>query len=238
MGVGIVMDREGNEATLHAWTDAGFSGLAGSASQTGLVITWAGSVLVWRSSRQSIIALSTAEAELYAAALGWSIIEGLRHLLEDLGIVIPKVKLEVDNKAAITVATCGGTWRTRYFAVRGHRLHQEHQNGKVDIGYCKTGDMVADCLTKLAAHESIACLGAAMHGSAAAYGNAVSEARVLSVRGLRRERGRSRQSLDAAESRPSSLSGPLRSCIAQGNSSLRSAPVLPRRVRFSNGTCH
>ena len=90
MGVGVVMSRTGDEADLHAWTDAGFSGLAGSASQTGLVISWAGSVLVWRSSRQSIIALSTAEAELYAAALGWSIIEGLRHLLEDLAVDVER----------------------------------------------------------------------------------------------------------------------------------------------------
>ena len=127
MGVGIVMDRAGEEADLRVWSDAGFSGLAGSASQTGLVLTWAGTVLVWRSTRQSIIALSTAEAELYTAALGWSIAEGLRHLLEDMGVAIPKVLLEVDNKAAITCATCGGTWRTRYFAVRGHRLYQEHE---------------------------------------------------------------------------------------------------------------
>ena len=161
---GITIDKGGKESDLTAWTDAGFSGLGGSASQTGIVITWAGSILVWKSCRQSIVALSTAEAELYAAAMGWSIIEGLRHLLEDLGFVIPKTNILVDNKAAISIAVCGANWRTRYFAVRGHRLYQECLRGSVHISHCGTKDMVADALTKLAPHDSIMVLDSAMSG--------------------------------------------------------------------------
>ena len=104
---------------------------------------------MWRSSKQPVSAQSTAEAELNAAALGWQIIEGLRHLIADLGINLPAVRLLVDNQAAITLATCGGTWRTRYFAVRGHRIAEECRVNRAILDHCPTKDMLADCLTKL-----------------------------------------------------------------------------------------
>ena len=65
---------------LVAWTDAGFAG-TDTKSQNGLVITWGGSIVVWRGSRQTVAALSTAEAELNSAAGGWQIMEGLRLLI-------------------------------------------------------------------------------------------------------------------------------------------------------------
>ena len=66
---GIKITAKGQIGELYIWTDAGYAG-QDTRSQSGLVITWAGSVLVWRSSRQTVSALSTAEAELNAAAVG------------------------------------------------------------------------------------------------------------------------------------------------------------------------
>ena len=80
--------------------------------------------------------LSTAEAELYSATLGWQIAEGLRQLLSNFGIDIPKVRVIIDNRAAFTIAQCGANWRTRYFAVRGHRLHEEHTRGAAGLLHC------------------------------------------------------------------------------------------------------
>ena len=121
---GILITVEGDLDDLIAWTDAGYAG-EDTKSQSGLVISWGGSIIVWRSSRQTVATLSTAEAELNAATLGWQIVEGLRYLLADFGIDVPTIKVLIDNKAALTIAMCGAAWRTRYFAVRGHRLHQE-----------------------------------------------------------------------------------------------------------------
>ena len=61
--------------------------------------------------------LSTAEAELNAATLGWQIIAGMRLLVNELGFQVPSVHLLLNNKAALTIADCGASWRTRYFAV-------------------------------------------------------------------------------------------------------------------------
>ena len=112
-----------------AWSDAGYAG-SDTRAQSGLVISFGGSIIVWRSSRQTVSTLSTAEAELNAATLAWQICEGVRLLISDLGIQIPKVRLLIDTKAALTTAKCGATRRTRYFAVRGHRLHEEHVTGR------------------------------------------------------------------------------------------------------------
>ena len=86
---GILITAEGDLAELIAWTDAGYAG-ADTKSQSGLVVSWGGSIIVWRSSRQTVATLSTAEAELNAATLGWQIVEGLRYLLADFGSKCPQ----------------------------------------------------------------------------------------------------------------------------------------------------
>ena len=77
---------------------------------------------------------------------------------------IPKVRVYIDNKAALTIAMCGANWRTRYLAVRGHRLHEEHEREAAELLHCPTAEMVADCLTKLATAAVIQVLHGAMEG--------------------------------------------------------------------------
>ena len=160
---GIVITCTGDLTDLMAWSDAGFAG-SDTRSQSGLIISLGGSIIVWRSSRQTVSTISTAEAELNAATLAWQVVEGVRLLLIDFGIQISSVRLLLDNKAALTIAQCGASWRTRYFAVRGHRLHEEHAAGRASLEHCKTDVMLADALTKLASTSVIATLHAAMHG--------------------------------------------------------------------------
>ena len=145
---GIRFPVGGDETSLVTWSDAGYGGV-GTKAQTGVLIAWAGGVVSWRSSRQSTAALSTCEAEVSAAALGFQILEGLRSLLEEWGVQIQTPLLLVDNKSALTVAEQGGTWRTRYFAVRAARLGDESRAGNLDLRHCPTLDMGADCLTKM-----------------------------------------------------------------------------------------
>ena len=70
----------------------------------------------------------------------------------------------IDNKAALTAASLGATWRTRYYAVRAERLLEENQQGRVQLKYCPTKEMVADALTKLANANVIQVLVDAMDG--------------------------------------------------------------------------
>ena len=145
---GVTMPSEGSESQIQTWSDAGYGGV-GTRSQTGLVISWGESIVTWRSARQGTAALSTCEAEVVAAATAYQVTEGLRYLLQEWKIPLGPTTLYVDNRSAIQIAENGGTWRTRYFAVRAARLQQEHGAGNVDIQYCQTDRMVADGLTKM-----------------------------------------------------------------------------------------
>ena len=103
----------------------------------------------WRSSRQATVALSTCEAEISAAAMAFQVSEGLRFLLEEWGLQLRPTILLIDNRSALLLGENGGTWRTRYFAVRAARLQQEHQVGNLLLRYCPTAAMRADALTKM-----------------------------------------------------------------------------------------
>ena len=133
--------------SLVSWSDASFAGMS-TKSQTGVFIAWDGAIVLWRSSRQASSALSTCEAEVAAAATSWQLVEGLRALLLEWNLDIPKPILRVDNKSALKVSELGGTWRTRYFAIRAARLQEESAADRISMRYCPTGDMMADALTK------------------------------------------------------------------------------------------
>eukprot|EP00959_Pyramimonas_sp_CCMP1952_P040938 856194-Pyramimonas_sp.AAC.2 len=136
-GQGLLITTEGNLMDLDTFSYAGFAGTVTKA-QSGLVIFWGGTLCIWRSGLQPVYTLSTTEAELNAAAQAWQIAEGFRVLLVDFGINIPTTRIHIDNNATLSILKCGANWRTRYFAVRGHRLHQEHELGRAKLFYCPT----------------------------------------------------------------------------------------------------
>ena len=161
--VRIRFPRGGSSESLIAWSDAGYGGIS-IRSQSEIIISLAGSVVLWRSSKQRTAAQSTCEAEVSAAALGFQIVEGLRAILEDWGITLSTPLLLVNNKSALVWATCGGSWRTRYFAVRAARIAEEVECGRLNLRYCRTDRMLADSLTKLASSEIIERLWRALLG--------------------------------------------------------------------------
>ena len=162
---------------LFVWTDAGFGGV-GTRAQTGILIVWDGAVILARSSRQSTPALSTCESEVSAAATGYTVCEGLMCLLREWGLKLDPPSLMIDNRSALTVAEHGGTWRTRYFAVRASRLTYEHQLGNLELLYAPTAAMLADALTKLASGEVLEKFRRAMDGDMA---DSITEARAVNT---------------------------------------------------------
>ena len=155
---------DGCEGDLWCWSDAGYGG-PGSKSQTGVVIVWGNAVVTWRSSRQPTAALSTAEAEIGAASMTFCIAWGVRCLLVEWGVDLSPPVVCVDNQAALTMITDGGTWRTRYYAVRATRMHDEMTAGNISVRYCVTCDMIADALTKLCTAVVLEMARRAMEGT-------------------------------------------------------------------------
>ena len=102
----IRFPRGGSEAALQCWCDAGYGG-EGTRAQSGILVAWGGAVVLWRSSRQATSSMSTCEAEVAAAALGFQIVEGLQSMLQEWGVVLEAPRLYQDNQSAITVIETG-----------------------------------------------------------------------------------------------------------------------------------
>ena len=94
--------------------------------------------------------MSTCEAEVAAAATAFVCCQGLVSLLTEWGVDLRPPILLVDNKSAMVITEAGGTWRTRYFAVRAARISEEITRGSLQLRYCRTDLMAADGLTKMA----------------------------------------------------------------------------------------
>ncbi|CAI7781103.1 unnamed protein product [Closterium sp. NIES-54] len=104
----------------------------------------------WQSSKQELIALSSAEAEYTALCPATK--EGLylRELLEEAKLAqLPSFSLFCDNQSAIRIANKNGfANRTKHIALRYFFVKDEIEKGRLELPYCPTSEMAADYLTK------------------------------------------------------------------------------------------
>ena len=91
-------------------------------------------------------------------------VEGLVCLLEEWGIELAPSILLIDNRSSLSLMRMGGSWRTRYFAVRAARIMEEHMRGNLNLRYCPTSAMGADGLTKMATAPVMKMLRDIQHG--------------------------------------------------------------------------
>ncbi|XP_075489489.1 secreted RxLR effector protein 161-like [Primulina tabacum] len=104
-GIGLFF-KKSQMRTIDVYTDADWAGSVSDKRSTSGMCTFVWRNLVtWRSKKQSVVARSSAEAELRALASG--VCEGiwLRKLLEDLKITMNgPVRLLCDNQASISIS--------------------------------------------------------------------------------------------------------------------------------------
>ncbi|CAI7803621.1 unnamed protein product [Closterium sp. NIES-53] len=115
----------------------------------------------WQSSKQELIALSSAEAEYIALCSATK--EGLylRELLEEAKLAeLPNFTLFCDNQSAIRIANKNGfANRTKHIALRYFFVKDEIEKGRLELSYCPTSEMAADYLTKkLGKHKFEYCM--------------------------------------------------------------------------------
>eukprot|EP00971_Amphidinium_carterae_P286500 5688156-Amphidinium_carterae.1 len=109
-----------------------------------------GSLLTWRSHKQSLTALSTAEAELYSAVEGLNPLRAARAVLREMGETIRVAKVMCDNSAAISIANSGcPPMRSRHWSMRAWALGEAVSSGEIAVEYVQMGSQEADSLTKL-----------------------------------------------------------------------------------------
>ena len=106
--------------------------------------------VAWASKKQSVVALSTTEAEYIALCSATQEAVWLRRLLQSLreGQARPTTIFE-DNRGAISLSkNPKDHTRTKHIDIKYHYVRDAVQNNEIDIQPCETKLMIADQLTK------------------------------------------------------------------------------------------
>jgi len=130
------------------------SGLAGDCddwkSTSGAFFFLGQSPVSWQSQKQRVVALSSCEAEYIAAATAacqgiWLL--RLLTVLVNARVIAPL--LYIDNMSALVLAKNPVLHdRSKHIDVRFHFLRDSISSGVIETDYIKTGDQLADLLTK------------------------------------------------------------------------------------------
>ena len=136
-----------NGEGLIMYCDAAYAPQAGR-SHGGWLVTYGGVPLAWRSSRQSMITLSTAEAELLALLDGAVAVKGLEAILQDAGEKVEWRRLASDSTSALSISAGGSSWRTRHLRIKAGWLQEQVAEGYFEISHCPGDIQPADLLTK------------------------------------------------------------------------------------------
>ncbi len=110
----------------------------------------AGGTVGWYSKLQTIVALSTTEAEYMAAVEAGKEIAWMRNILSEFRYGVKKPStLKMDNQSAITVSKnpehhgC-----MKHLDLHLYWLRDKVEHGMLNPDFIPTGEMIADCLTK------------------------------------------------------------------------------------------
>jgi len=119
-------------------------------SVTGYVCMLNGGAVSWQSVRQQVVALSSAEAEYYAASVAGTDVTYLRRLLSDLGYAqgAPTILYE-DNMACIYMSCSSAMYhKARHIDTRVYHLRELCRRGEMKLEKVASEFQAADSLTK------------------------------------------------------------------------------------------
>lgn len=134
-----------------SFTDADHAGNKDNGRSTGgYLVRFGTGAISWSSKLQSLVALSTTEAEYIAAVEAGKEIMWMRHILGEFGYDVSKPStLRVDNQSAISVAkNPEHHGRMKHMDLRFYWLRDSVEAGHIDPVFLPTAEMPADLLTK------------------------------------------------------------------------------------------
>ncbi|KAE8674058.1 hypothetical protein F3Y22_tig00111769pilonHSYRG00329 [Hibiscus syriacus] len=150
VGHGIVFGSQRDNPLVVGYVDSDYAGdLDNRRSTTGYVFTLGRGPICWKSTVQSVVALSTTEAEYMAAAEAAKEALWLTGLVKELGVQQGGVQLLCDNQSAIHLAKNQVyRARTKHIDVRFHKIRELVASGEVLFQKVHTDENAADMFTK------------------------------------------------------------------------------------------
>jgi hypothetical protein len=135
---------------LQGYADASYAGTEDYKSISGYVFTLGSGAISWRSKKQTIIALSSTEAEYVALSEAAREAIWLKNLLNEMGLSQnTPVVIKGDNDGSVAMAKNPQFHkRSKHIAIKWHWMRQAAQTGQIYIENCRDADQTADVLTK------------------------------------------------------------------------------------------
>nr|GEX32695.1 putative copia-type protein [Tanacetum cinerariifolium] len=133
------------------YTNADWAGDKGTRRSTsGYFSLVGGNLVTWRSKKQKVVALSSAEAEFRGIAKGVAEALWIRKLLSEVGYPRKEVtRIMCDNKAAIQISKNPVQHdRTKHVEIDRHFIKEKLEAGIIKLPFVKSQDQLADILTK------------------------------------------------------------------------------------------
>ncbi|KAH9707327.1 Integrase catalytic domain-containing protein [Citrus sinensis] len=140
----------GSEFTVRGYVDSDFAGdFDKRKSTTSYVFTLAGAAVSWVSKLQTVVALSTTEAEYMAATQACKEAIWIQKLLEELKHGQEKISVFCDSQSALHIARNPAFHsRTKHIGVQYHFVREVVEDGSVDLQKIHTKENLANVLTK------------------------------------------------------------------------------------------
>lgn len=138
-------------ACINAFSDSDFAGdTLTRKSTTGFLVYLGNSVISWNSQKQSVVALSTTEAEYIAASETVREIVWVRRLISEISFSKElNATLYMDNQSAIKLIKNPVFHKgSKYIDIRYHYIRDKYEQQDFLLEYINTNDQVADLLTK------------------------------------------------------------------------------------------
>ena len=137
----------------HGYSDADWAGeIPGRKSTSGYVFMLNGAAISWSPRSQSVVALSTTEAEYYALCEATKEALFVRKMLAELKQITEAEQILIfeDNHACAKWSENDGLdhTRTKHIDIRYHMIRDNVKKMNINIELCPTQEMVADIMTK------------------------------------------------------------------------------------------
>ncbi|KAL1193518.1 Retrovirus-related Pol polyprotein from transposon RE2 [Cardamine amara subsp. amara] len=149
-GKGVWMEKS-DDTSIIGYCDADYAGDRKDRKSTTRFCTFVGGNLVtWRSKKQKVVSLSSAESEYRAMRDVTKELVWIKYFLRDLGVQGKEpISLYCDNQAALHIASNPVFHeRTKHVEVDCHFVREKIQDGTISTRFVRSEDQVADIFTK------------------------------------------------------------------------------------------
>ena len=138
-----------------AWTDTDHAGCLETRKSTngGAIQVGSHNIKTW-STTQTVVALSSGEAEYYGLVKAASQAMGVRNLLRDMGVEMG-IEIRTDASVAKSIAMRRGAGKVRHIEVNQLWVQEKVAKGEIEIRKVGTEANVADILTKHVEREKL-----------------------------------------------------------------------------------